>query len=72
MNDIKTCFTLETFVPFYFSDHAVTKERLASYERKITSEPFMVHCDIGALIYDLEQYLDILRDVHDALDLKVR
>lgn len=52
------------------SDHGITRERLASYERKITAEPFVVHTDIGALIGDLEHYLDILKDVHDSLDLK--
>lgn len=56
----------------FFRTHGVTKERLASYERKITAEPFLVQCDLGSLIADLEHYLDILKDVHDSLDLKVR
>lgn len=52
------------------SSHGITKDRLASYERPIHSDPYCVHSDIGSLIYDFEQYLDILKDVHDALDLK--
>eukprot|EP00914_Ancora_sagittata_P006393 GHVO01012938.1.p1 GENE.GHVO01012938.1~~GHVO01012938.1.p1 ORF type:complete len:283 (+),score=45.89 GHVO01012938.1:50-850(+) len=53
------------------SDHNISKERLASYERKISTEPWMVtHANLGALIADFEAYLDILVDVHEALDLK--
>eukprot|EP00922_Rhytidocystis_sp_ex-Travisia-forbesii_P055956 GHVS01082845.1.p1 GENE.GHVS01082845.1~~GHVS01082845.1.p1 ORF type:complete len:1020 (+),score=190.88 GHVS01082845.1:133-3192(+) len=52
------------------SDHSITRERLASYERKITSEPFMVGQPTEALIHDFSCYLSILQDVHDALDLE--
>ncbi|CAJ1410241.1 unnamed protein product [Effrenium voratum] len=50
-------------------DHGITKERLASYERSITKEPYM-HGDAGRLIMEFENYLRILQSVHDALDLK--
>eukprot|EP01053_Blabericola_migrator_P001004 Blabericola_migrator_1__1003@NODE_1252_length_4978_cov_140_400733_g846_i0_p1_GENE_NODE_1252_length_4978_cov_140_400733_g846_i0NODE_1252_length_4978_cov_140_400733_g846_i0_p1_ORF_typecomplete_len1569_score346_11PPDK_N/PF01326_19/5_7e25PPDK_N/PF01326_19/0_0021PPDK_N/PF01326_19/7_2e08Mad3_BUB1_I/PF08311_12/2_3Mad3_BUB1_I/PF08311_12/54CBM53/PF16760_5/7_7e02CBM53/PF16760_5/1_1e04CBM53/PF16760_5/0_72_NODE_1252_length_4978_cov_140_400733_g846_i0324738 len=49
--------------------HGITRETLASYDRHITLEPFLVNCDRGSLIYDFRQYLDILQEVHDALDL---
>mmetsp|Transcript_17376 Transcript_17376/g.40527 ORF Transcript_17376/g.40527 Transcript_17376/m.40527 type:complete len:1562 (-) Transcript_17376:127-4812(-) len=52
-------------------DHGINKERLASYSRPITTEPYMVRTDIGRLIHDFEDYLRILRSVHDALDLQV-
>eukprot|EP01054_Gregarina_sp_Poly1_P000865 Gregarina_sp_Poly_1__864@NODE_1206_length_4784_cov_213_781853_g826_i0_p1_GENE_NODE_1206_length_4784_cov_213_781853_g826_i0NODE_1206_length_4784_cov_213_781853_g826_i0_p1_ORF_typecomplete_len1181_score183_96PPDK_N/PF01326_19/7_9e22PPDK_N/PF01326_19/0_0011PPDK_N/PF01326_19/6_8e06Mad3_BUB1_I/PF08311_12/0_8Mad3_BUB1_I/PF08311_12/67_NODE_1206_length_4784_cov_213_781853_g826_i010124554 len=50
--------------------HGINKEILKSYDRPITLEPFLVHCDRGSLIYDFKQYLDILQEVHDALDLQ--
>ncbi|PFH37114.1 putative alpha-glucan water dikinase 1 [Besnoitia besnoiti] len=51
-------------------EHNITRERLASYERKITQEPYMVHANIGDLVNDFRAYLSILKDVHDALDIK--
>mmetsp|Transcript_54501 Transcript_54501/g.116427 ORF Transcript_54501/g.116427 Transcript_54501/m.116427 type:complete len:1571 (-) Transcript_54501:182-4894(-) len=51
------------------ADHGIDKERLASYSRPITTEPYMVNTDRGRLIGDFERYLGILRSVHDALDL---
>jgi len=51
------------------NDHGITKERLASYERSITKEPYL-HGDSGRLILEFENYLRILQSVHDALDLK--
>lgn len=53
-------------------EHNITRERLASYERKITAEPYMVQTNVGDLINDFRAYLSILKDVHDALDIKVR
>ncbi|CAE7711158.1 R1 [Symbiodinium sp. CCMP2456] len=53
------------------AEHSITKEQLGSYSRPITTEPYMVETDIGRLIRDFERYLDILRSVHDALDLKL-
>eukprot|EP00931_Biecheleriopsis_adriatica_P076364 TRINITY_DN5007_c0_g1_i2.p1 TRINITY_DN5007_c0_g1~~TRINITY_DN5007_c0_g1_i2.p1 ORF type:complete len:2309 (-),score=523.43 TRINITY_DN5007_c0_g1_i2:77-6955(-) len=50
-------------------DHGITKERLASYDRAITKEPYM-HGDAGRLIMEFENYLRILQSVHDALDLQ--
>eukprot|EP00915_Cephaloidophora_sp_WS-2016_P005785 GHVH01007657.1.p1 GENE.GHVH01007657.1~~GHVH01007657.1.p1 ORF type:complete len:1702 (+),score=221.33 GHVH01007657.1:115-5220(+) len=44
-------------------------ERMASYDRKITAMPYVPHCDTSALIGDLERYLVILKNVHDALDV---
>eukprot|EP00928_Gymnodinium_smaydae_P011570 TRINITY_DN14252_c0_g2_i3.p1 TRINITY_DN14252_c0_g2~~TRINITY_DN14252_c0_g2_i3.p1 ORF type:complete len:1625 (+),score=390.00 TRINITY_DN14252_c0_g2_i3:87-4961(+) len=52
------------------ADHGITRERLASYSRPITTEPYMVHTDVGRLIGDFQHYLHILRSVHDALDLQ--
>ncbi|CAE7235582.1 R1, partial [Symbiodinium pilosum] len=52
-------------------EHDITKEHLHSYSRPITTEPYMVHTDVGRLIGDFERYLGILRSVHDALDLKL-
>jgi len=43
----------------------VTKERLASFERKIIAEPFYA----PQLIPDLENYLKILNKVHSSTDL---
>ncbi|KFG35896.1 putative alpha-glucan water dikinase 1, partial [Toxoplasma gondii GAB2-2007-GAL-DOM2] len=51
-------------------EHNISRERLASYERKITCEPYMVHTNIGDLVNDFRSYLSILKDVHDALDIK--
>jgi len=51
-------------------DHGITRERLASYERAITKEPYM-HGDKNTLIYEFENYLRILQSVHDALDLQM-
>ena len=51
------------------NDHGITKDRLASYERSITKEPYL-HGDSGRLILEFENYLRILQSVHDALDLK--
>ncbi|CDJ46284.1 alpha-glucan water dikinase 1, putative [Eimeria brunetti] len=52
------------------SDHGITRERLASYERKITMEPHMVHTDINELINDFRAYLSVIQDVHDARDAR--
>eukprot|EP00928_Gymnodinium_smaydae_P040973 TRINITY_DN2774_c1_g4_i1.p1 TRINITY_DN2774_c1_g4~~TRINITY_DN2774_c1_g4_i1.p1 ORF type:complete len:2307 (+),score=559.49 TRINITY_DN2774_c1_g4_i1:84-7004(+) len=50
-------------------DNGITRERLASYDRAITKEPYM-HGDAGRLIFEFENYLKILQSVHDALDLQ--
>eukprot|EP00930_Biecheleria_cincta_P003683 TRINITY_DN104608_c0_g1_i1.p1 TRINITY_DN104608_c0_g1~~TRINITY_DN104608_c0_g1_i1.p1 ORF type:complete len:1573 (+),score=330.14 TRINITY_DN104608_c0_g1_i1:248-4720(+) len=59
-------------------EHGIDKERLASYSRPITTEPYMVHTEksnsiggVARLIKHFEEYLDILRSVHDALDLQL-
>ena len=43
----------------------ITKERLASYERKITEEPGHLPHTIG----DFENYLRILKEMHSSDDL---
>ena len=53
------------------NDHGITKERLASYERKITMEPHMVQTDINELVNDFKAYLSVIQDVHDARDARV-
>jgi len=50
-------------------DNGITKERLQSYERPITYEPYL-HGNNGHLIMEFENYLRILQSVHDALDLQ--
>jgi len=50
-------------------DHGISKERLASFERKITFLPYL-HGNVGQLIIEFENYLRILQSVHDALDLQ--
>lgn len=45
----------------------ITKERLASYERKITTEPWYKPEAIG----DFENYLGILKRMHSSDDLNL-
>lgn len=52
------------------SDHGITKERLASYERKITMEPHIIQTDINELVNDFRAYLSVIQDVHDARDAR--
>jgi len=52
-------------------EHDITKDRLASYTRPITEEPYLPDTDIQRLINDLQNYLHTLRSVHDALDLQL-
>ncbi|OEH76639.1 alpha-glucan water dikinase [Cyclospora cayetanensis] len=52
------------------SDHGITKERLASYERKITMEPHLVQTNINELVNDFKAYLSVIQDVHDARDAR--
>lgn len=47
------------------NNYGVTKERLANFERKITSEPFYK----PELIPDLENFLKILKAVHSSDDM---
>lgn len=48
----------------------VGRERLRSYERAITTDPSMPSADIGALIWDFEQYRGLLTSVHGSTDLR--
>lgn len=52
------------------SDHGITKERLASYERKITMEPHLIQTDLHELTNDFRAYLGVIQDVHDARDAR--
>jgi alpha-glucan,water dikinase len=45
----------------------ITRERLATYERKITCEPYMVQSSIG----DFENYLAILKRMHSSDDMNL-
>ena len=49
------------------SANGITRERLASYERKITMEPYMRPETIG----DFEEYLRILKQMHSSGDLEM-
>jgi len=76
-DDIGICKALIAFLRSgmlnqYYSvlyDHGITRERLSSYERPITKEPY-VHGNPGHLIFEFENYLKILQSVHDATDLQ--
>jgi alpha-glucan,water dikinase len=46
-------------------DNGITRERLASFERKITEEPWYKPEAIG----DFENYLQILKEMHSSDDL---
>lgn len=48
-------------------EHGITRERLASFERKITEEPYHLPHTIG----DFENYLAILKKLHSSGDLKM-
>eukprot|EP00917_Polyrhabdina_sp_WS-2016_P017348 GHVP01037431.1.p1 GENE.GHVP01037431.1~~GHVP01037431.1.p1 ORF type:complete len:978 (+),score=181.98 GHVP01037431.1:1561-4494(+) len=49
--------------------HGIDAEKLASYERPILLEPYIVPGGGHDLINDFKGYLNILTDVHDGLDL---
>lgn len=49
------------------SSHGITRERLASYERKITFEPWYKPEAIG----DFEEYLKVLKQMHSSGDLEI-
>lgn len=53
------------------SDNGITKEKLASYERKITMEPHLIQTDLHELTNDFRAYLSVIQDVHDARDARV-
>jgi alpha-glucan,water dikinase len=52
-------------------ENGVTKERLESYERPIRSHPDFIPGLKDALIYDFENFLGILKEVHSGSDLGV-
>ena len=47
--------------------NGITKERLASYERKITTEPWYKPEAIGSF----EEYLKVLKQMHSSGDLEI-
>ncbi len=49
----------------------VTRERLRSYERPITSDPDFIPQLKDALIWDFERFLGILKEVHAGADLGI-
>lgn len=49
----------------------ITRERLASYERKIVTDPIFFGDNKDALIRDFENYRRILKSVHAGADLEV-
>ena len=51
----------------HLNGNGITKERLASYERKITTEPWMKPEAIG----DFEEYCKILKQMHSSGDLEL-
>jgi alpha-glucan,water dikinase len=51
----------------HLKKNGIDGARLASYERKITFEPYMVH----NCIPDFENYLRILKSVHSSDDLNM-
>ena len=49
------------------SKNNISRERLASYERRITEEPYVVQSAIG----DFENYLQILKRMHSSDDMNL-
>lgn len=71
MTCLRACVRAAYIGAFSRREFRIDGEKLASYERKVVTQPHMPFCDIGSLIYDFRQYLEILKDVHDCLDLQV-
>lgn len=51
----------------HLSANGITRERLCSYERKITEEPYYLPHTIA----DFENYLGILKQLHSSGDLQM-
>ena len=51
----------------HLSANGITRDRLCSYERKITEEPYYLPHTIG----DFENYLGILKQLHSSGDLNM-
>ncbi|KAF3776216.1 Alpha-glucan water dikinase 2 [Nymphaea thermarum] len=49
--------------------NGITKQRLASYDRPITSEPYFTSSSKDGLVRDLTSYLKTLKAVHSGADL---
>ena len=47
--------------------NGIDRERLCSYERKITEEPYY----LPNTIHDFEEYLKILKQLHSSNDLQL-
>ena len=50
----------------------ITRERLEGFDRKITEEPQDFPDKRDALIADFQNYLGIIKAVHEGADLQVR
>ncbi|KAF7457944.1 putative alpha-glucan water dikinase 1 [Cryptosporidium felis] len=60
----------ETFTKL-LKEEGLSWEKIGSYERPITSKPFLPPgLDSVTLAHDFEEYLEILIDVHEALNLQ--
>ena len=66
---VKSDFNMNVYWNTLISN-GVTKERLASYDRKICSEPRFRSDQKGGLIRDLTAYLRTLKAVHSGADLE--
>jgi alpha-glucan,water dikinase len=66
---VKSDFNMNVYWNTLISN-GVTKERLASYDRKICSEPRFRSDQKGGLIRDLTTYLRTLKAVHSGADLE--
>ncbi|OII71804.1 alpha-glucan water dikinase [Cryptosporidium ubiquitum] len=52
-------------------EEGLSWERIRSYDRPITAKPYIPpFMDVNALAFDFEQYLEVLVDVHEALNLQ--
>ncbi|KAH7648878.1 R1 like alpha-glucan water dikinase [Cryptosporidium bovis] len=52
-------------------ENGLSYEKISSYDRPITTKPFLPNgTDINTLVRDFEQYLEVLIDVHEALNLQ--
>ncbi|KAH8581854.1 R1 like alpha-glucan water dikinase [Cryptosporidium sp. chipmunk genotype I] len=52
-------------------EEGLSWERIRSYDRPITSKPYIPpFLDVNELAFDFEQYLEVLVDVHEALNLQ--
>ncbi|KAL7067714.1 pyruvate phosphate dikinase, PEP/pyruvate binding domain-containing protein [Cryptosporidium serpentis] len=52
-------------------ENGLSWEKIASYDRPITTKPYLpCNTDMNSLAYDFEQYLEVLIDIHEAINLQ--